>query len=45
LTKSDSEFDSIYESFIKDIDKVGAAKTEKVMYERHIQDLVKKGAQ
>lgn len=45
LAKSDSEFDSIYAGFIKDIDKVGAAKAEKVMYERHVQDLKKKGVQ
>jgi putative aldouronate transport system substrate-binding protein len=43
LAKSDAEFDDIYKDFVKDMDKVGAAKVEKVMYERHILDLQKKG--
>ncbi|TLS48260.1 extracellular solute-binding protein [Paenibacillus antri] len=43
LAKSDAEFDKVYADFIADMDKVGAAKVEKVMYERHIQDLQKKG--
>lgn len=44
LAKSDSEFDSIYADFIAQMDKVGADKVEKVMYQRHLQDLSKKGA-
>jgi putative aldouronate transport system substrate-binding protein len=43
LAKSDSEFDSIYADFISQMDKVGAEKAEKVMYQRHLQDLAKKG--
>ena len=43
LAKSDAEFDKVYADFVADMDKVGAAKVEKVMYERHIQDLQKKG--
>jgi putative aldouronate transport system substrate-binding protein len=43
LAKSEGEFDAIYADFVKDMDKVGAAKVEKVMYERHLLDLEKKG--
>ena len=43
LAKSDSEFDSIYADFIAQMDKVGAEKAEKVMYQRHLLDLSKKG--
>lgn len=43
LAKSDSEFDSIYADFIAQMDKVGAEKAEKIMYQRHLQDLSKKG--
>ncbi|MCI3923107.1 extracellular solute-binding protein [Paenibacillus sp. TRM 82003] len=43
LAKSDADFDNVYADFIADMDKVGAAKVEKVMYERHLADLEKKG--
>jgi putative aldouronate transport system substrate-binding protein len=43
LAKSDSEFDSIYADFINQMNKVGAEKAEKVMYQRHLLDLNKKG--
>lgn len=43
LSKSDEEFDSAYNEFIKQMDQVGAEKVEKVMYQRHLDDLKKKG--
>ncbi|MBB3108779.1 putative aldouronate transport system substrate-binding protein [Paenibacillus phyllosphaerae] len=45
LAKSDDEFNSVYEEFISQMDKVGAKDVEKVMYERHLEDLKKKGIQ
>ena len=43
LAKSTAEFDSIYADFIGQMNQVGAEKVEKVMYQRHLQDLEKKG--
>jgi putative aldouronate transport system substrate-binding protein len=43
LAKTNAEFDTFYNDFLAQIDKVGAEKVEKVMYERHIIDLKKKG--
>lgn len=43
LAKNNNEFDKIYKEFLKQIDKVGAEKVEKVMYLRHLEDLKKKG--
>ncbi|SFF19740.1 putative aldouronate transport system substrate-binding protein [Paenibacillus catalpae] len=45
LSKTDEEFDSAYNSFLKQMDQVGAQKVEKVMYQRHLDDLKKKGIQ
>ncbi|PWW00859.1 putative aldouronate transport system substrate-binding protein [Paenibacillus cellulosilyticus] len=43
LSKDDAEFDSIYNDFVGQMDQVGAEKVEKVMYQRHLADLEKKG--
>ncbi len=43
LAKSDDEFDKEYDSFLKQMDQVGAEKAEKVMYNEHMIDLEKKG--
>lgn len=43
MAKSDDEFNSAYDGFIKQMDQVGAQKVEKVMYQRHLADLQKKG--
>lgn len=43
MSKSDAEFNQKYENFIVQIDKVGARKVEKVMYQKHIEELEKKG--
>lgn len=45
LSKTDAEFDAAYNDFIKQMDQVGAEKVEKVMYQRHLEDLKKKGLQ
>ncbi|WP_219835618.1 extracellular solute-binding protein [Paenibacillus sp. R14(2021)] len=45
LSKTDAEFDGIYNDFIGQMDQVGAEKVEKVMWQRHLQDLEKKGIQ
>ncbi|WP_201002789.1 extracellular solute-binding protein [Paenibacillus glycanilyticus] len=45
LSKTDEEFDSVYNGFLKQMDQVGAEKVEKVMYQRHLDDLKKKGIQ
>jgi len=45
LSKSDDEFNKIYDEFIGQIDKIGAEKLEKAMYQRHLMDLEKKGIQ
>lgn len=45
LAKSDNEFNAVYDDFIAQMDKVGAANVEKVMYERHLEDMKKKGIQ
>ncbi|SFJ85918.1 putative aldouronate transport system substrate-binding protein [Paenibacillus sp. UNC496MF] len=43
LSKTDAEFDAAYNGFLKQMDQVGAEKVEKVMYQRHLGDLKKKG--
>ena len=43
LSKSDAEFDSAYKDFLGQMSQVGAEKVEKVMYQRHLEDLKKKG--
>jgi putative aldouronate transport system substrate-binding protein len=43
LAKSDSEFDKLYDDFLKQMDQVGAEKAEKAMYAEHMVDLEKKG--
>ncbi len=34
---------NVYNNFLSDMDQVDAQKVEKVMYERHLDDLSKKG--
>lgn len=43
MAKSDDEFNSVYDAFVKQMDRIGAQKVEKVMYARHLADLQKKG--
>jgi putative aldouronate transport system substrate-binding protein len=43
LAKTDAVFDKFYNEFLGQMDKVGAEKVEKVMYQRHLTDLQKKG--
>ncbi|THF73680.1 extracellular solute-binding protein [Cohnella fermenti] len=45
MAKTDDEFDSAYASFVKQMDQTGAEKVEKTMYQRHLEDLKKKGLQ
>ncbi|OKP93397.1 hypothetical protein [Paenibacillus sp. P32E] len=45
LSETDVEFDNTYNDFIGQMDKVGAEKAEKVMYQRHLEDMKKKGVQ
>ncbi|MCL6602755.1 MAG: extracellular solute-binding protein [Paenibacillus sp.] len=45
LSKSDAEFDSAYNDFVGQMNKVGAEKVEKVMYQRHLEDVKKKRAE
>jgi putative aldouronate transport system substrate-binding protein len=43
MAASDQEFDTVYGVFIDQIDKLCAERVEKVMYQRHLLDLQKKG--
>jgi putative aldouronate transport system substrate-binding protein len=43
MADSDREFSTVYSDFIDQIDKLGADRVEKVMYQRHLLDLKKKG--
>lgn len=43
LAKSDSEFEKLYSDFLSQMDKLGAEKVEKVMYQNHLNDAKKKG--
>ncbi|MDI4644762.1 hypothetical protein [Cohnella hashimotonis] len=43
MAKTDDEFNSVYDAFVKQINQVGAGKAEKVLYQRHLADLQKKG--
>ncbi|AIQ28686.1 hypothetical protein P40081_11255 [Paenibacillus sp. FSL P4-0081] len=45
LSETDADFDNAYNDFISQMDKVGAEKAEKVMYQRHLEDMQKKGVQ
>ena len=43
MAKSDNEFNKVYADFLDQMDKIGAEQVEKVMYQRHLLDLKKKG--
>lgn len=43
LAKSDAAFDDAYNTFLGQMDQVGAEKVEKAMYQKHLVDLKKKG--
>jgi len=43
LAKSDTEFENIYSDFLTQMDRFGAEKVEKVMYQKHLVDAKKKG--